>query len=83
MILFVTEISRLDSVLSVFRMHRRAVATEPSVTCKVQVVPVDPNAPPGGGDTQKGLKTKSLSQGKLVQVTMHGKERGIGAPSSS
>ncbi len=45
------------------------MATEPSVTCKVQVVPMDPNGTPGGGDAQKGLQTKSLSQGKLVQVS--------------
>ncbi len=43
---------------------------EGSVTCKVQVVPMDPSAPPGGGDAQKGLKAKSLSQGKLVQVIL-------------
>ena len=56
-------------VLRASALECRAVAMEPSVTCKVQVLPMDPAAPPGG-DAQKGLKTKSLSQGKLVQVTL-------------
>ena len=52
-------------------MNCRAVATEPAVTCKVQVVPVtNTGADSDGGDVQKGSMTKSVSQGKLVQVTL-------------
>ncbi len=50
---------------------RRTVSTEPTDAGKVQVAPPDPDAPAADADEKKGLKTKSLSQGKLVQVTLH------------